>query len=426
MRTTRTSLLASLLLAALHPAAAHAFAEDVCYPQNADGSLGAATSCNPLPAACLPAGTASDACQAAALATFGTSTATMLNGRSTVHVDATHLLAQAVGFSATDAYWIAAYDEATDLGVFAPRDAAGAVVGGAALTTSNIDGFVRTNAGVGGEHYHFSAPRVAGTDGLHPEAQDPDVEPILAHVRRWAWQGVGASVVACTGAATARSSSGDYATGSQCYADASEQPGTVGASFAVLNGASITAPTIATGYQVVTTAGNSPTGSAILSPAFDAAVGGTPARARDARLGIYLHVLADRVSHHVCVDRTTLTGPSSSPPTFNAAYTDPECEQDLHALRHIWETGVPFSQLPSAHRTTEAALAAVYDELVTFAQARGTLRPGANAAAYRTAVLTALTGALQVPGAVQRMNAIAGVACNRGLTPFPGTITCGA
>lgn len=405
---------------ALRPAVALAFAEDVCYPAQSSGAAGAPVTCNPLPAACAPAGVDSAACRAAALVTFAASTATRVDGRSAVHTDATHLLAQAVGFSASDAYWIAAYDEAVDLGVFQPRDFSGQPVGEA---TSNIDGFVRTNAGVGGTFFHFNAPRVGGTDGLHPTSQDPHVEPVLAHVRRWAVQGTGNARVECTGSFTTQSAGGDWATGSQCYVLPSGAAGTVGATIAAIGSVAAPLPTISTGLQVVTTA--QPPQPAIDSQGFDNVVGGSADRVRDARLGIYLHVLADRVSHHVCVDQSRLTGPNTgATPTFYFDLTNGECTQDVHALRHIWETGVRFSQLSTQDRTTEAALSNVYDELVTFAQARGVLRPGAATAPYKSAVMAAVVAALQVPDAVARMTAVANAACARGYAPFPGTVTC--
>ncbi len=43
-----------------------------------------------------------------------------LGGRSLVHTDSTYIIARKVGFSVRDAYWIAAYSEATDLGTFVP------------------------------------------------------------------------------------------------------------------------------------------------------------------------------------------------------------------------------------------------------------------------------------------------------------------
>src|SRR5262249_36790632 len=172
MKTMRTILaLGFALPPALFAAApARAFTEDVCYP-----SGGGIVECTPLPAACMPVGTDTPACRTAAAITFVTSNNKYPDARSTVHVDASYILAQAVGFSATDAYWIAAYSEATDRGSFEPRDETGAVVGGGSLATATINGLVRTDFASGGVLIHFSAPRnvaspapVAGIHGLHP------------------------------------------------------------------------------------------------------------------------------------------------------------------------------------------------------------------------------------------------------------------
>ncbi|HEY4117257.1 MAG TPA: hypothetical protein VGM56_05355, partial [Byssovorax sp.] len=102
---------------------ASAFTEDICYP-----STGGVVARTPLPAACQPAGTATQACKDAAIVSF-TQASNQPDARSTVHVDAPYIAAQLVGFSPDDAYWIAAYSEATDRGTFEPRDETGALVG---------------------------------------------------------------------------------------------------------------------------------------------------------------------------------------------------------------------------------------------------------------------------------------------------------
>lgn len=111
-------------LAAIATTPVWAFSEDLCW--QADGS--GVTSCTPLPAECEPVGTSSPACLTRATAVFA-AVRNFAHARSSVHVDATYLMAQAIGFPAEDAYWIAAYDEAVDLGSYEPVDLQGNPIG---------------------------------------------------------------------------------------------------------------------------------------------------------------------------------------------------------------------------------------------------------------------------------------------------------
>ena len=134
------------------------------------------------------------------------------------------------------------------------------------------------------------------------------------------------------------------------------------------------------------------------SPDFNKRVGGGSARIADARLGIYLHMLADRISHHACLD--------------------------YHSLYHMWEQGVPFDKVPAAHRTTAAALDLLYDELLHFAKARHTARSGADDKATKAALLAKLLVALEKKEAAARVTALSEVACKHGYQPFPGAPAC--
>ncbi len=106
------------------------------------------------------------------------------------------------------------------------------------------------------------------------------------------------------------------------------------------------------------------------------------------------------------------------------ARSSPECTQGTHALRHFWEIGVDPSLLAPEHRTLEAALAAIYDELLAFAADRGVLRVQASDAAYRERWLAALAADLAIPGAEQRLDALAARACAERWPEFPGSQVC--
>lgn len=418
-----TFLITSLVLTAT---SAHAFTEDICYP--ADGGI---ADCTPLPAACTPVGTHSPLCLQASILTYAKFGADYPDARSTIHVDSIYLLAQKVGFSQDDAYWIAAYAEAVDRGTFEPRDEDGNFVGDGGLTTSSITGLERNDFTSGGIFIHFSAPRnpnaaaaVPGIDGLHPDAGDTTHEVVLANLRAWAVAASGNTRPDCAGGLTNASGAGDNATGTTCFANGGS-PGNISGSVTLFDGpqaqqndADIQTFNVATGLQIVqdTDAGQ------VTSDHFDDIVGSTPAHIADARLAIYIHAYGDRTSHHICLDEGYTYGPTGGDWTANM--TNDDCAQGLHTLRHIWETGVDFSQLDPASQTTIAYLGNAYDELAAFAQMRGVANSAATDATQKTAMVTAISAALENPDPKGRLAALTSVACGNGLQSFPGEPAC--
>ena len=406
-----------------HAEPADAFVEDLCYAVGG----GPLVNCTPLPDLCRPAGKDTAACKLAVIAVAARQRNATDGGRSAVHTDVTYLVAQAVGFSATDAYWIAAYDESADLGGFEPRDNDSRAVGGGSLATANVSGLVRTDARTGGPLIHVIAPYnhglttpPPGIDGLHPDPSDAATEVTLANFRAWALAASSAAVPACTAGLTVQSAAGDYATGATCY-----NPGAqIQASISLFGPIDVPFMTQA-GPQIVQDAT-----PPIYASAFDALVAGDgahdagPGHAADARLGVYLHLLADRISHHVCEDHSVITGPTAT--GFFVDLTNSECAQPIHLLRHAWETGVPFAKLAPQDRTTLAMLQSIYQELVGFARARGVLRPGADTAALQAVYAAQLAVALETFDAPARVAAIDAVGCAHGLAPLPGQPACPA
>src|SRR5215218_1810001 len=100
--------------------------------------------------------------------------ATIKPGRSMIHADSTYFIAQALGYRADVAYWIAAYDEVTDYGQYVPIDQCGVQAAndnsvqnantqqtsansGRDYVTAAFNGFVRTNANTDGPLDHYVA-----------------------------------------------------------------------------------------------------------------------------------------------------------------------------------------------------------------------------------------------------------------------------
>ncbi|MFD1812163.1 hypothetical protein [Rhodococcus gannanensis] len=398
---------------AFAPPQAQGFAEDICYtPGGAPPH-----NCAPLPPPCPADDPNGPLCGLEAFVRYGYTLRQPLGGRSLVHSDSTYIIARTVGFSERDAYWIAAYDEATDLGTFVPRDANGAPVpDAAALTTADISGLVRTHFATGGFLFHF-LPTMRGPgdpepDGLRPDVDDPAHEVMLTHVRRWAMAGPGSAVPLCTGGFTNPSASGDYATGAECFDD--PDPTQINGTYSVQ--APLAIPfTNMTGPQVIS--------DGVLAPQFDSWVG---AESWNARIGIYIHALADRISHHACTDAGTVTAPSAERPDFRIDLNKPTCDQGPHAVRHEYETGVDVTGIEPEDRTTEAALSMIFDELSEFAQVRGVLDESAMAPSEKSALLgDGLLPALQHRNPIERLAAVTEVGCRFGVSAFPGSPACG-
>lgn len=188
--------------ALLFVSTAHAFYEDICLPRRkADGTL---SWC--LTPTC-PGGKQNPN-RACLEQTFDF--LTVKPGRSTIHHDATYFLAQALGYRADVAYWIAAYNEVTDYTQYVPIDQCGVQASstntGGQYITAQFNGFQRTNTNTDGplDHYVLNfSPNGQGTDvhgagGVqslypfhypqpgYPLHIDDTYQKTLANLRQWA------------------------------------------------------------------------------------------------------------------------------------------------------------------------------------------------------------------------------------------------
>jgi len=386
--------------------------------------------------------------------------------RSVLHFDATYYMAQAVGFSPQDAFTIAAYNEATDLGQFVLYDQNGSQVVDPAQCTGSSQptncqfatqttyGINRNNFMSGGVFFHFMAQPAgaARTDGLSPDVSDPVAEPFLAHVRRWVY-GLGPL---CLGGLTNRSAAGDYATGSSCFDNTStarNPPSIVGhMPFLTKTGAITSVDWISQlGEQTIVSdpSTGEPQKASLMNTQLPASA--VPL----VKLGIYLHALGDRVSHHRCVDTSFADGPrpadagpvllnpvplniyivtlglgSDTPPDLQTTvianpdfvwhYDLKECDQLNHAQRHTYETGTNQNLLSDADQTAKPGLSLVFSELLAYAQANKI--PGAMAVTsdQADAVVASLMNAVETAGAMERIEALNVMAGQYGWLPLPG------
>lgn len=355
---SRIATLSVVLLGLSAPSAALAFTEDVCF------ASGAAENCYDM--GDCTAGDDSTVCTARAVSSAATN---LGDGRSMVHFDATYLLGRVVGLDMRTAYLIAAYDQATDLGQYVPLDVNGDPLVSASSctrkktdpaactgTTGDISGLERTNFTTGGYLLHLSMPfnpdgaaLVTGIDGAAPNVADEEHEVLLANLNNWVY----GSDALCTAGLS------NFSNG-VCLGESPNPEGTVYGEVPIIGYTDGLPLTLDLGNQAVST---SPTASSqqllLVMPA---------SHISPAKMGIYLHLLQDRVSHHICGDASVMYEDPASADDYVADYDTDECDQPTHALRHAWETGSTYDD---DHAATREGLEATYAELLVYAASKG-------------------------------------------------------
>lgn len=446
----RKLIIGAMLL--MGPLTASAYVEDLCLAQG-----GGWQNCNMDP--CEP-GNENALCGAGALITnFGPQSGHGVGVRSSLHFDSTYFLAQAAGFTARDAYYTAAYDAATDDGQYIHRDqqanlaidpsscSNSATDPACQLNSAVIDGPTRNNFVEGGIFFHFmvgTAP--ADTQiGLHPDPTNAQQQPFLYALRRWVY---GQGPLCVAGLVSAN--------GQSCFVSSTRNTSSLVGRMPLLGNTGIVTSIdwVSTiGEQLVST---NPDGSGD-EPASNL---GKHVPAQDlplAKLGIFLHAIADRVSHHRCIDVSAVNGPRSATagpillnpltlktyqsliniqsilnyilpllstpliadPDFIYTYDTNQCDQLHHFLRHTYETAHDQSTLALEDQTSKYGLLAVFDELIKFAKANNF--PGAHdySPAQREAIVGNLLVAIAQPDGQARVDALTTLAPTQGWLPLP-------
>jgi hypothetical protein len=384
-------LIVSLAAILLVTTNAYAFLEDLCLPRNpAQPKL---TWCiNPT---CLNPPQPSRTCPQQ-LADF----ATLTPGRSMIHADATYFIAQALGYRADVAYWIAAYNEVTDYTQYLPIDQCGvqasAQNSGAPYITAKYNGFQRTNTKTDGPLDHYIVNFSPGGDGNdvhgamgvqaiyplyyprpgYPVRIDDTYQKTLASLRQWGMLRSRDPGLLCVVGLT-------DSTGTTCLSG-----GTVSGTVPTLTNPNAPSPVTITatlGKKILnldqSTDPATTTYYEQLGPWLDdkSRTTGTlwkskipiPVPVQIARLGHYLHAMQDSSSHSTyCGDE------APSPPDGGSAgtymYMDGtnvklafgnSCAMSPHIAGHVQETGTGDNPLPLRVYT---ALNMTVDELIEF------------------------------------------------------------
>jgi hypothetical protein len=308
-----------------------------------------------------------------------------IRGRSMVHFDATYVIAQALGMSATDAYWVAAYNEAVDQGSYQAYDTAGN--GLAAYTTLEIPGVRRTNMPAGGTFFHFVPPVKENVVLDKLDVTSPAEAPLM-HVRQWAF---GERDTLCRfGLASVpfTNSPGCFQLPQRDYAISYKFPLT-----SAQNSGGV--PVRIHGGEVQLA--DSPLPADILPLV---------------KIGVYVHTAADRASHHQCTDISPFTRDEDGRFIINFNTT---CTQGVHAAQHGLEIGHP--ELPPR---TKLAVELTYDELKAWLEKFPAWRKNKPVNVTREALVADVLDGLRPAKAEDRLAAYHGLWDRYGLCGLPG------
>jgi len=383
----RASILVAASCLLLPPTLANAFLEDICQPRRKGQE--ALTWC--VRPECPRVFSENRACPTQVL-----DFATIEPGRSMIHADSTYFIAQALGFRADVAYWIAAYDEVTDYGKYQPIDQCGveasAQNSGAPYMAAEFNGFVRTNTNTDGplDHYVVSfSPNGQGTDvhgaggvsslyPLHyprpgyPVHIEDTYQKTLANMRAWALLPSRDPGLLCTVGLTTTS-------GRDCMSGM-DITGTVPLIMKSDKGVKIDVPAGKKVLDYDTDTGKSDyyellgaylddkqktTGTLWKAPV------PIPVPVQVARMGLFLHVLQDTSSHATyCGDDAPSPPGGSDRGTYmfmgsgavQVLFGD-SCATSPHLAGHVQETGTGDNPLPLR---VYVALNNTVDELINF------------------------------------------------------------
>jgi len=324
-------------------------------------------------------------------------------GRSMIHADATYFIAQALGYRADVAYWIAAYNEVEDYAQYAPIDQcdgqATPTNSGKSYITAEFNGFQRTNTATAGPLYHYVvnfSPNGVGTDvhgagGVqseypfhyptpgYPVRIDDIYQGTLYNQRQWAMQpGTGPGLLCTVGftVPTDAANGTSNFSGKTCLANVAIS-GMVPTVEGLAAGAKIN---VQSGPKVLDNSHGTvlyeklqsylddktkTTGTLWLDPA------APPVPVQVARIGLYLHTLQDTASHSTfCGDDAPSPPGGSDVGTYMAMVSTgvqltfgTYCAAGPHVAGHVQETGTGDQPLPLRDYV---ALNMTVDELIVF------------------------------------------------------------
>lgn len=363
-----------------------------------------------------------------------TGTNGIIGGRSLVHGDSTYLMAQLLGYTPWEAYQIMMYNEATDQKYYLPFDQAGRQLldgdtvnqcladWGAAmprqclLTTKIINGVYKFKFQTGGMLLHLHARY--SPDGNPPPAIDlpanyfspanAPYEPLLTNMQDWAFD---RRQDACVAGILVRNTGGAPAS---IPCEVRERVIKSPQSVFALGVPELQIPFYSNlGILII----NEDDQGQVLATDGSFQKFLTPHQLAFAKLGIFLHVFGDRISHHMCTDRSWFQQEASG--DYISDYDQVYCAQGSHFLWHAWEQGTEQDShnLDSEFQTMRPALQGVWAQLVEHARIRNLqARAGFNDAD----LIDELVLLLGIYDPVVRLDAMVDLMESYALLPLPG------
>lgn len=326
------------------------FSEDICYyyknPSDKNGAV------NPAPFNCwdlqcrdgatseVPSTAAS--CVVTGLARYADATLGGFHARNAIHFDITWLAARLQGMKTEDSRKLAVFTEATDLGIFQHYDYAGLPITGA--VSDNINGVQRTNMTTNGFWLHFipwkkisgytqNTSNLTYTPNTGAASPFPAQEVPLAHLRAWAF---GLQNDLCEfGMTDTREAVGNCLTSASLYYDLPllADPNDV-VDIRIRQATPLE-------WQRI----NPQTSDCKARDCYNRDYAKVKAGSIEA-LGIYLHAMADRLSHYHCSQDSYISsiwegeGTPKNVADYYLFYPD-ICGTAAHVALHYPETGQP-------------------------------------------------------------------------------------
>jgi len=309
----------------------------------------------------------------------------IIGGRSLVHGDSTYLMAQLLGYTPWDAYQIMMYNEATDQKDYLPFDQAGrqlmddntidqcragwgtAMARQCLLTTKLINGVYKFNNQSGGMLLHLHAryspdgsqPPSIGFPANYFSPANAPYEPLLTNLQDWAF---GRRQDACVAGILVPNTGGaPVSMPCEVRDRVIKSPQSVFA----LGVPQLQIPFYSNlGILII----NEDDQGQVLATDSSFQNFLTPHEVAYAKLGVYLHAYVDRVSHHMCTDRSWFQQEASG--DYISDYDQVYCAQGSHFLWHAWEQGTnqDSHNLDSEFQTIRPALQGVLAQLMEHAR----------------------------------------------------------
>jgi len=422
---------------------AYAFGVDVCFNDSASGEppirncLGVEQSCRTSNLTL----TEELTCRVKALGDGATGLVggnAIIGARSLLHSDSTYLLAQLIGFTPWQAYQIMIYSEATDQKEYTAFDQKGAEILTDAqmkqcrehwgpdmpreclILTPELNGIYKFNYYTGGMFLHLHA-RLSPNDKSPPALAYPmnyfsplvrPYENLLTNFRAWVFD---ERKDACAVGITQHMGATH---GNSMPCEDSNKILRSPMNFFALGISKLALQfTTQLGTLILEERDQNSVLTHVLAndDSFQAYV--APHEVAYTKMGIFVHVIGDRHSHHMCTDRSYFYREPDG--NYMSDYSALYCGQGSHFLWHVWEQGTNQADenLSIAHQTMRPALDEVYDQLLAYAKH---LNIPVNQKISKEVVLNDLIAVLQIYDPTERLDSMVKLMEKNKLLPLPG------